>query len=208
MSFLFPHSTDFYDLFERAAAKVVEGAQLLEALIKTFDDVSLKAKRIKDVEHEGDLITHETIEKLNKTFVTPMDREDIHRLISSLDDILDFIEATSERLHLYNVKEIRPDTSILVDILLRTAREVQQAVGMLRHLRKDSDSILKDLTEINRLENESDFASRSAIAKLFEPNANPLEVIKWKEIYDCIENAVDRCEDVANVIEGIVLKNT
>ena len=168
MSFLFPHSTDFYDLFERSAAKAVEGAQLLEALIKSFDDVSLKAKRIKDVEHEGDLITHETIEKLNKTFVTPLDREDIHSLISSLDDILDFIEATSERLSLYNVKDIRPD----------------------------------------RLENESDFASRSAIAKLFEPNANPLEVIKWKEIYDCIENAVDRCEDAANVIEGIVLKNS
>ena len=95
MSFLFPHSTDFYDLFERSAAKAVEGAQLLEALVKAFNDVSLKAKRIKDVEHEGDLITHETIEKLNKTFVTPLDREDIHRLISSLDDILDFIEAAS-----------------------------------------------------------------------------------------------------------------
>ncbi|TMA13626.1 MAG: DUF47 domain-containing protein [Deltaproteobacteria bacterium] len=207
MSFLFPHSTDFYDLFERSAAKAVEGAQLLEALVKAFNDVSLKAKRIKDVEHEGDLITHETIEKLNKTFVTPLDREDIHRLISSLDDILDFIEATSERLSLYNVKDIRPDAAILVDILVQSTREVQQAVGMLRHL-KSGDSVLKYCTEINRLENESDFASRSAIAKLFEPNANPLEVIKWKEIYDCIENAVDRCEDAANVIEGIVLKNS
>jgi hypothetical protein len=207
MSFLFPRGSDFYDLFERAAAKVVEGAQLLEGLIKSFDDVSLKAKRIKDVEHEGDVITHETIEKLNKTFVTPLDREDIHRLISSLDDILDFIEATSERLSLYNVKEIRPEAAILVDILVRTAREVQQAVGELRHL-KFSDSVLKHCTEIDRLENESDFISRSAIAKLFEPNANPLDVIKWKEIYDCIENAVDRCADAANVIEGIVLKNT
>jgi uncharacterized protein len=207
MSFLFPRSTDFYNLFERSAAKAVEGAQLLEDLIKRFDEVSLKAKRIKDVEHEGDLITHETIEKLNKTFLTPLDREDIHRLISSLDDILDFIEATSERLSLYNVKEIRPDTMILVDILVRTTREVQHAVGTLRHL-KSSDSVLKHCTEIDRLENESDFASRSAIAKLFEPNANPLDVIKWKEIYDCIENAVDRCEDAANVIEGIVLKNS
>jgi len=207
MSFLFPHSTDFYDLFERSAAKAVEGAQLLEALIKSFDDVSLKAKRIKDVEHEGDLITHETIEKLNKTFVTPLDREDIHSLISSLDDILDFIEATSERLSLYNVKDIRPDAAILVDILVQSTREVQRAVGMLRHL-KGGDSVLKHCTEIDRLENESDFASRSAIAKLFEPNANPLDVIKWKEIYDCIENAVDRCEDAANVIEGIVLKNS
>ncbi len=207
MSFLFPNNTDFYDLFERAATKVVEGAKLLEGLVEAFDDVSLKAKRIKDVEHEGDLITHDTIEKLNKTFVTPLDREDIHSLICSLDDILDFIEATSERLSLYNIKEIRPDALILVDILVRSTRQVQQAVGELRHLRS-SDSVLKHCTEIDRLENESDFASRSAIAKLFEPNANPLEVIKWKEIYDCIENAVDRCEDAANVIEGIVLKNT
>jgi predicted phosphate transport protein (TIGR00153 family) len=207
MSFLFPYSTDFYELFERAADKVVEGAQLLEDLVKTFDDVSLKAKRIKDVEHEGDVITHETIEKLNKTFVTPLDREDIHRLISSLDDILDFIEATSERLNLYNIHEIRPDTAILVDILVRTTREVKQAVNKLRRL-KGSDSVLKHCIEINRLENESDFTSRSAIAKLFAPNADPLEVIKWKEIYDCVENAVDRCEDVANVIEGIVLKNS
>jgi hypothetical protein len=207
MSFLFPHNADFYNLFERGATKVVEGAQLLEALIGSFDEVSLKAKRIKDVEHEGDLITHETIEKLNKTFVTPLDREDIHKLITSLDDILDFIEATSERLSLYNIKEIRSEAAILVDILVRAAREVQRAVGELRHL-KTSDSVLKHCAEIDRLENESDFASRSAIAKLFEPNADPLEVIKWKEIYDCIENAVDRCEDAANVIEGIVLKNT
>jgi predicted phosphate transport protein (TIGR00153 family) len=207
MSFLFPHNADFYNLFERGATKVVEGAQLLEALIKSFDQVSLKAKRIKDVEHEGDLITHETIEKLNKTFVTPLDREDIHKLITSLDDILDFIEATSERLSLYNIKEIRSEAAILVDILVRGAREVQRAVDELRHL-KNSESVLKHCTEISRLENESDFASRSAIAKLFAPNADPLEVIKWKEIYDCIENAVDRCEDAANVIEGIVLKNS
>lgn len=207
MSFLFPHNSDFYDLFERGATKVVEGAELLQGLIKSFDEVSLKAKRIKDVEHEGDLITHETIEKLNKTFVTPLDREDIHKLITSLDDILDFIEATSERLSLYNIQEIRSDAAILVDILVRAVREVQRAVGELRHL-KNGDSALKHCREIDRLENESDFASRSAIAKLFEPNADPLEVIKWKEIYDCIENAVDRCEDAANVIEGIVLKNT
>lgn len=206
MAFLFPHSADFYDLFERGAAKVMEGASLLQDLVNNFSDVSLKAKRIKDVEHEGDLITHETIERLNKTFVTPLDREDIHRLICALDDILDFIEATSERLSLYGVKSIRPDAALLVDILVRAVKEVQQATGKLRHL-KGPDSILKHCLEIDRLENEGDFASRSAIAKLFEPAADPLEVIKWKEIYDCVENAVDRCEDAANVIEGVVLKN-
>jgi len=207
MSFLFPHSTDFYDLFERSAAKAVEGAQLLEALIKSFDDVSLKAKRIKDVEHEGDLITHETIEKLNKTFVTPLDREDIHGLICSLDNILDHVEAAADKLSLYRINEIKPDAALLTDILLHAVQEVQKTVAQLRHL-KGGNSILQHCIEINRLENEGDFVYRSAIAKLFEPNANPLEVIKWKEIYDCIENAVDRCEDAANVIEGIVLKNS
>jgi predicted phosphate transport protein (TIGR00153 family) len=206
MSFLFPATGEFYDLFERGAAKAVEGAGLLQNFVTHFTDVSLKAKRIKDVEHEGDVVTHDTIEKLNKTFVTPFDREDIHHLICALDDILDFIEAASERLNLYGVKDVRPDAILLVDILVKSVKEVQEAIGKLRHL-KGADSILKHCVEINRLENESDFASRSAIAKLFQPGADPLEVIKWKEIYDCIENGVDRCEDAANVIEGIVLKN-
>lgn len=206
MAFLIPVKSDFYDLFERATAKVVEGAQLLDALVKDFRDVSMKAKRIKDVEHEGDLITHETIEKLNKTFVTPLDREDIHSLICALDDILDFIEAAAERLSLYRVSEVRPEVVLLTDILLRAVHEVQQAVAKLRKL-KTADSVMKNCVEIKRLENESDFASRSAIAKLFEPGSDPLEVMKWKEIYDCVENGVDRCEDAANVIEGVVLKN-
>lgn len=207
MAFLLPVKSDFYDLFERSAAKVTEGAQLLDVLVKDFKDVTLKAKRIKDVEHEGDLITHETIEKLNKTFVTPLDREDIHSLICALDDILDFVEAAAERLSLYNISEVRQDAVLLADILVKAVGEVQQAVAKLRNL-KTIDSVMKHCVEIKRLENESDFTCRSAIAKLFKPGSDPLEVIKWKEIYDCVENGVDRCEDAANVIEGIVLKNT
>jgi uncharacterized protein len=170
-------------------------------------NVPLKAKRIKDVEHEADLITHETIEKLNKTFVTPLDREDIHGLISSLDNILDHVEAAADKFSLYRIPEVQPDAVLLTDILIHSVKEVQHTIGKLRNL-KDADLILKHCIEINRLENEGDFVYRTAIAKLFEQGGDPLNVIKWKEVYDSIEDAIDSCEDVANVIEGVTLKNS
>ena len=205
---LFPKDINFYDLFERGVGKVHEGAQALGDLVKDFTNVPLKAKRIKDIEHEADLITHETIEKLNKTFVTPLDREDIHGLICSLDNILDHVEAAADKFSLYRIAEIQPDAALLADILIHSVKEVQVTIGKLRNL-KDADLILKHCIEINRLENEGDFVYRSAIAKLFDVHANdPLNVIKWKEIYESIENAIDSCEDVANVIEGVTLKNS
>ena len=204
---LFPKDTNFYDLFERGAGKVGEGVGLLAELVKDFTNVPLKAKRIKDVEHEADLITHETMEKLNKTFVTPLDREDIHGLISSLDNILDHVEAAADKFSLYRISEVQPDATLLSDILIHSVKEVQITIGKLRNL-KDADLILKHCIEINRLENEGDFVYRSAIAKLFERGGDPLDVIKWKEIYESIEDAIDSCEDVANVIEGITLKNS
>ena len=204
---LFPKDTNFYDLFERGAEKVYEGAELLAELVKDFTNVPLKAKRIKDVEHEADLITHETIEKLNKTFVTPLDREDIHGLISSLDNILDHVEAAADKFSLYRIPEVQPDAVLLTDILIHSVKEVQHTIGKLRNL-KDADLILKHCIEINRLENEGDFVYRTAIAKLFEQGGDPLNVIKWKEVYDSIEDAIDSCEDVANVIEGVTLKNS
>jgi predicted phosphate transport protein (TIGR00153 family) len=203
---LFPKDIHFYDLFERGAAKVHEGVQLLGDLVKDFTNVPLKAKRIKDVEHEADLITHETVAKLNKTFLTPLDREDIHNLISSLDNILDHVEAAADKFSLYRIAAVQPDAIVLTDILTHAVQEVQTTIGQLRHL-KGTDSVLKHCIEINRLENEGDFVYRSAIAKLFEKGDSPLEVIKWKEVYDSIENAIDSCEDVANVIEAVALKN-
>lgn len=206
---LFPRDTNFYDLFERGVAKVIEGIHLLQEMVNDFTNVPLKAKRIKDVEHEADLITHETIAKLNKTFITPLDREDIHDFICSLDNILDHVEAAADKFSLYRIVEMRPDIVLLTDILVKAVREVQTAVEQLRHL-KGTETILKYCIEINRLENEGDFVYRSAIAKLFENREDPLDVldvIKWKEIYESIENAVDSCEDVANVIEAIALKN-
>jgi predicted phosphate transport protein (TIGR00153 family) len=205
MRFL-PNDERFYDLFESSVRKVVEGAVELEDLIKDFRDVPVRAKQIKDTEHEGDVITHDTIEMLNRTFITPLDREDIHNLITSLDDVLDYIEACAERLSLFKVGKTTDEARLLVGILVKAAKEVEQAVFKLRGL-KDGDSIMKNCIEINRLENEGDFVGRTAVAKLFEGEPNPLDVIKWNDIYDTLENAIDRCEDVANVLEGIVLKN-
>ncbi|MBI4488421.1 MAG: DUF47 domain-containing protein [Deltaproteobacteria bacterium] len=205
MRFL-PRDEKFYDLFEESVKKVVEGAVQLEELIRNFKEVSLKAKQIKDTEHEGDVITHNTIEMLNRTFVTPLDREDIHNLISSLDDILDYIEACAERLSLFRIGKTTEEAMLLVGVLVKAVREVERAVYKLRRL-KGADSIMKNCIEINRLENEGDYICRAAVAKLFEPENSPLEVIKWKEIYETLENAIDRCEDVSNVLEGIVLKN-
>lgn len=205
MRFL-PRDERFYDLFEASVKKVVQGATQLEALIRDFREVSLKAKQIKDVEHEGDLVTHETIEMLNRMFVTPLDREDIHNLITSLDDVLDYIEACAERLNLFKVGKTTEEAVLLVGVLVKAVKELEQAVYKLRRL-KETDAIMKNCVEINRLENEGDYLNRMAIAKLFEPENNPLDVIKWKEIYENLENAIDRCEDVANVLEGIAIKN-
>ena len=205
MRFL-PRDERFYDLFEASVKKVLEGATQLEQLFKDFKEVPTRVKQIKDVEHEADLITHNTIEMLNRTFVTPLDREDIHNLISSLDDVLDYIDACAQRLNLYKIATTSEEALLLAVILVKSVREVEQAVYTLRRL-KGTDTIMKNCIEINRLETEGDTVCRAAVAKLFEPENDPLEVIKWKEIYETLENAIDRCEDVANVLEGIALKN-
>jgi predicted phosphate transport protein (TIGR00153 family) len=206
MRFL-PRDEKFYDFFEKCAQQAVQGAVQLDELLRNFSDVRVKAKQIKDIEHEGDLITHDTIESLNRTFITPFDREDIHDLITSLDDVLDYIEACAERLFLFKIDKATEEAILISGILVKAVKQLEQAVCQLRRL-KDADSILKHCAEIDRLENEGDYLNRAAVAKLFETDNNPLEVIKWKEIYETMENAIDRCEDVANVLEGIALKNT
>jgi len=206
MRFL-PRDDKFYDFFEKSAQQAVQGALQLEQLLRNFNDVQVKAKQIKDIEHEGDLITHDTIENLNRTFITPFDLEYIHDLITTLDDVLDYIEACAERLFLFKIEKTTEESILICGVLVKSVKQLEQAVSQLRRL-KDADSILRHCAEINRLENEGDYLNRAAVAKLFEPNSDPLEVIKWKEIYETMENAIDRCEDVANVLEGIALKNT
>jgi len=193
-------------MFERSSKNVLEGARLLSDLIINYIDVEGKSKRIKEIEHEGDKITHETVKKLNHTFITPIDREDIYALISKMDDVLDFIEAVSSRMFLYKVKSPTKEIHDLMEILIKSVEEIDKAVHELRNIKKP-EAILNYCIEINTLENKSDVILRDAVAKLFENSTNPIEVIKWKEIYENLETAVDRCEDVANVIEGVVLKN-
>lgn len=200
---LIPKEEKFFDLFERAAGNVVKGAKLLNEILMDISEIDAKAKRLKEIEHDGDSITHEIIKKLNTTFITPIDREDIYSLSGRIDDVLDLIEGASDRLMLYKVQKPREGAKIMADILLRAAEEMQSAVFCLRDLNKD---YFKHCVETNRLENEADRVYKHLIAGLFD-ECVPIEVIKWKEIYETLENATDRCEDVVNIIESVILKN-
>lgn len=203
---LFPKSIQFFDLFEKAANNVLEGARLLDDFFSDHTSIAVKVKKIEDVEHAGDQITHDTMELLNKTFITPLDREDIHGLVSEMDDILDLIYGTANRMVYYKVPPPNEDMKKVVKILVRAVEEVNKAVLRLRNTKKPQ-MILAQCIEINRLENEADDALRFAISNLFEREKDPIKLIKEKEILEMLESATDRCEDVANVIEAIVLKN-
>ena len=203
---LFPKEEKFFDMFVNGSKTVLEGARLLSDMITNYTDIVEKSKRIKEIEHEGDKITHKTVTKLNNTFITPFDREDIYSLICKMDDVLDFIDAVSSRMVLYKIKSPTDEARALMDVLLKSVEEMDKAIRELRNIKKP-EAILKYCVEINTLENKGDVLLRDAVAKLFDDGTNPIDVIKWKEIYENLETAIDRCEDVANVIEGAVLKN-
>lgn len=204
---IIPKEEKFFDLFEQQADYAVQGAKLLVELMNDPQDMGQKALLISQVEHESDEVAHEVAEKLNKTFITPMEREDIHALASALDDIIDFIDATVERMVLYKVGKPTEDAVHLANIILRASEEMHGATKDLANFRNPAP-IKKRWIEIHRLENEGDTASRAAIARLFENEQNPIEIIKWKEIYEHLEEAIDKCEDAANIVESVVLKNT
>jgi len=203
---LMPRSDDFFDDFERQAAATVEGTKLFLAMLDDFTDVPVKVKAIKDVEHRADDITHRAFERLHTQFITPFDRSEIHRLLSRIDDVLDLTDAASERLGLYQISSIIPEARELAAVLVGAAEKMQEAVRGLRTI-KDARRILEACKQINVLENQADTLIRRALAKLFNSSFDPLMVMKWKEILDLIEDAVDRTEDVANVIEGVVLQH-
>lgn len=202
---LFPKGKEFFELIDRVAQNVLKSAEALEDFVANAPSEA-KLKALEDMEHEGDRLTHDTMELLNKTFITPLDREDIHELVSSMDDILDFIYGSAYRMVLYKIHHVSQEFKGLARVLVRTAEEVSKAALRLKDL-KNSQMILAQCIEINRLENEADDAHRAAVAALFEREKDPISVIKIKEILDHMETATDRCEDVANVIESIVLKN-
>ena len=196
----------FYDLFEQETNNLVVAAEKLIALFDNYENVEAKAKELKDLEHRGDVITHEIIARVHRTFVTPIDREDITLLAHSLDDVMDFIEAAGRTAFLYRVAQPTQRARELASIVAKLTVKLNEVMPQLRHHDK-FNWILKQCVEINTLENEADDVFHAALTELFEACASDAcEVIKWREIYEHLENATDRGEDVANVLEGIILK--
>ena len=200
---LLPRDENFFDLFEQQAGHIVSASRVLEEITLDYPGAPPKVQQIRDLEHAGDAITHEVVRRLNTTFVTPIDREDIYTLASCLDDVLDLIDAVADRLVLYKIKTPTDGCIALAKIIVKTAEETDRAVRCLRTLSQD---YRKHSIEVNRLENEADRLLRDELAALFEGVTDAIEIIKWKELYETMEAVTDRCEDVLNVVEGITLK--
>ena len=202
---LIPQEVQFFDLFERSAKLLLEGGKVLQEAVADFKELPAKAQRLERLEHDADQVTHEIMAKLNRTFITPLDREDIHGLAAALDDVMDFMEGVTEHLILYKVKQSTPKFQALAEVVLRQVEEINKMIPRLKNLRHAD--ILQHCIEVNRLENEGDRILREAVGELFDKGGDPLEVMKWRELYEMLETATDKCEDVAVAIEGIFLKN-
>jgi len=202
----FPKEEKFFDLFEELISKIEEGGKMFMEMVETYEYPPQKIAKLKELEHEADVITHRTYEKMHKTFLTPLDREDIYALVNKMDSIMDMTEAAAARMHLYKVKK---PTKVIIDqskILILAIEKVKLIVHAMRDM-KNSKMIMEACVEINTLENEGDIVLRSAMVDLFEHEKDAVELIKWKEIFERIEEAIDVCEDVSNIVEGIVLKH-
>ena len=200
---LIPREERFYDLFAEDAANVLAGARLLEAMLRSYDAPDQRAQEIRDLEHLGDELSHEIGHRLERTFVTPFDREDIHGLISALDDVIDFIEEAADTFILYRVDAPTAVAVQQATIIVKQCEQLHEALSNLRGFK----GLEKYWIEVHRLENEGDQLARKAIADLFSGGGHPLEVIKWKEIYGLLEATIDKAEDVANIIERITIKH-
>jgi hypothetical protein len=198
-----PREEKFYDDFSALAEQIRYGAGLLDAMLAPERPVWDKADEIKEVEHKCDFLTHEVIQRLNRTFVTPLDREDIHTLARTLDDVMDAIDASATILRLYHIESVRPGARELSRIIVDSADQVMRAMKAL----EGRAGVAECAVEINRLENEADRAHQAAVQALFEEEKDAIAIMKWKEILDFLEEATDRCEDVANVLEGVVVKH-
>ncbi|MGZ3597999.1 MAG: DUF47 domain-containing protein [Syntrophales bacterium] len=201
-----PKQEKFYDLFEELINKIEEGGKVFLCMVEQYEYPLPKITKLKELEHEADVITHRTYEKMHKSFLTPLDREDIYALVNKMDSILDMIEASAARMSLYKVKK---PTKVIIDqakILNEAISKVKLIVYAMRDM-KNAKMIIDACVEINTLENEGDIVLRTAMVDLFEHEKDAIELIKWKEIFERIEEALDVCEDVSNIIEGIVLKH-
>ena len=200
-----PREERFFNFFSQSADLILTSAQEFRLMLSDLSKAEEKAHRIKELEHQCDNITHQTVEALHKTFITPLDREDIHNLICKLDDVLDFIDAAATRLHLYELKTVPQEAFELADVCIQSAQSIKEAVNLLSDL-KNPQLIKKHCIEVNRLENKADQILRASIAKLFKSEPDLRLVIQLKEILEILETVTDRCEDVANIIDGIVLE--
>jgi predicted phosphate transport protein (TIGR00153 family) len=204
---LLPRDASFFDDFEEQGKKTVEGCRAFLTLIEDAARADVHARSVKEIEEACDAITHRVVAKLHKTFITPLDRNDIYRLMTKMDDIMDYVEAAAERMSLYDIRTSTKEVGDLTRVLVASAERVLEAVSGLRDL-KHPQVILEKCIEINRLENEADALLRGTLAKLFREDKDAISIIKWKEIYELLETATDRCEDVANIIEGVVLEHS
>ena len=195
----------FFELFARSAENLRETAELLQDLLSAYEDIDLKVRRIQDREHEGDEITHDVFSRLNTSFITPMDREDIYRLATALDDVLDGIEGVADLFLLHAIEEPLPVMRSQVDVLLRAALQTEEALDLLPKM--DRDRLEPYWIEINSLENEGDSIYRHAVAELFSGDHKAMDVLRWKEVIEGTEEAIDGLENVANIVESIVLKH-
>ncbi|ADR19038.1 DUF47 domain-containing protein [Calditerrivibrio nitroreducens] len=201
---LIPKEEKFFILFQEMTKLLIEGATLLKELTDNFDKIESYQKKIKDVEHEGDKKTHEIIQKLNKTFITPIDREDIYDLAAALDDILDLIDASAQRMVLYKIQTITSECKSFAFIILKCCQALDKAI---KKMDKKHEEVNESFVEINELENEADRVLRESLGKLFSDEKDPIRLIKWKEIYETLEKVTDKCEDAANIIETVVVKH-
>jgi len=201
-----PRDTKFYDLFEQDTRNLVVSAEKLVDLFDNYENVEVKVKELKELEKQGDIVTHEIIARLHRTFVTPIDREDIALLANTLDDVMDFIEAAGRTAFLYGITQPTERARELASIVAKVAYKLDEVMPSLRR-RNQFQWILEQCVEINSLENEADDVHHAALAELFHDCTDPCEIIKWREIYQHMEDATDRGEDVANALEGIVLKH-
>lgn len=200
---LIPRDQQFYELFSQIAERLGGSSKLLHEMFKNPRDISRLVGEIKELEHQADNLTHEVIERLDRTFVTPFDREDIHQLASELDEVIDLVDGAARRADIYRITEVPKGAVILTEVLCRASVCVQEAVKGMK-----SQKIVNKLTEeLKQLEEEGDAAYHDAMGILFDNSTDPIQVIKWKELYDKIEDAVDQCEDVGNVLQSISLKN-
>src|SRR3954462_8933970 len=200
---LIPKNQKFFDMFAEMCGNIVEGAKLLETTLRENTDVEARVHQLHDFEHKGDDMTHAILTKLNQTFITPFDREDIHTLASTIDDVLDFIYAAGERLVMYKISHVPSEAAALADVVVKQCEQIALAASKL----EKHANVLAYCVEINRLENDADRITRGAIAKLFDTERDPITLIKIKELYEVLETASDKAEDVATVLETIGLKN-